>query len=387
MKGANEEDGSRCLARCVLTGLFDAAICRPLQLQHLAIASLLCTGGLLELLQSCLLLSPMAAGSSSSSSGSGWFLAGSACLMLTGLVFMLHPQHTYAATIKHLLLGVCLVLGAPLYTRAKSTAWRAELDATRRPSASAAASVSHTPDSTRSNHVDWSMIVAGGSFALAACILLAFREHAVEVHIGTARTCQPAFVICALSYLAAGGITLLASIVALRHHCTLRRSRHSRSGRVCCSSLLGRWRRSLGWTALSSADDADADDLVALAELGLTPNDATTRNMRQTRADLHLAADETDRESGSPATTSASASQSPPTRMMRTSLAHPHLRALSTPTATHAPPHTLGDLGEYDHDDLDDDEEELPTRDRELQDDHESRRDRRRQEEYTGEEE
>jgi hypothetical protein len=133
-----------------------------LQLQHLAIAALLCAGGVVELLQSGEWLLPMSSSkllvalphattlrlSTTEGSGGGdrdsamvftraslcearlmarkgnmWHQLWCACLMLVGLVFMLHPQHSYSASTRHVVLGASLALGSPWLTRAKGVAW------------------------------------------------------------------------------------------------------------------------------------------------------------------------------------------------------------------------------------------------------------------------
>jgi hypothetical protein len=201
-----------------------------LQLQHIAIALLLCAGGLIELLQSLSLLEPMSlpvstsaangsapAGSQlilngvriSSAAGSHWHMLWCINLILTGIVFQMHSQHSFRAGTQHLLLGLSLVLGGPLHTRAKMISWKYEFSP--RPY----------------NYTDWSMIIAGGCFAVASCILLVFREKETPVHIGTTKDCQPAFVICVIAYICAAGTIVAATIAAAqqRHRRKLREMR------------------------------------------------------------------------------------------------------------------------------------------------------------------
>jgi hypothetical protein len=235
-----------------LRALWAYSVSDLLQLQHFAIAFLLCAGGVIELLQSFCLLPPMASmhrsmlvggdglptngdvmlPSSSISHptihpilvaaahddlGSHWLELWATTLVMVGLVFMLHPQHSYSATIKHLVLGGVLVLGSPLMVRGKRRAWKAELVA--------AADPFHRPPV---NSIDWSMVVAGGCFALAACVLVAFREHEnVGPHIGTTPKCQPAFVIVVAAYILAGGALIMSITSACKQFRIMQRKRNA----------------------------------------------------------------------------------------------------------------------------------------------------------------
>lgn len=362
-----------------------------LQLQHIAIASLLCAGGLIELLQSSWLLPPMSTthavlnsltpvspvrSLAASRSGSCWHVLWSTNLMLTGLVFMLHPQHTYNATIKHLLLGTSLILGAPLFIRAKMLAWKSELDLLRKQSA--IDSADSNSFATKGNHVDWSMIVAGGSFALAASILLAFREQPTELHVGTTRECQPSFLICILSYCCAGGSALIASIVAANHRYHHRS--HTR-GDICTSCC-----RSRRWTALPANGDDEADGRhnhrrsEMEIEIEMEPHERDAERKKRMR-----------REDNDDTATSRS------NAALRASYGFsslPPSTSSSGSSDSHSPPnsfdHTLGDLTEYESDEAEEEVDELGDEDDIGEEQEEQRRDReverRRQEEYTGEE-
>jgi hypothetical protein len=175
------------------------------------------------------------------------------------LIFMLHPQHTYAATVKHLLLGGSLIIGAPLCIRAKTVAWKFELDSSMRSTVGG-----------RNNLVDWSMIAAGGCFTFAACVLLAFREKESPIHVGTTIDCQPSFVVCAISYACAGLSIIAATIAAIRHEYTARKQANapltasapgasSRSSTYCCSRFLRAWRLNAGWSRVLQSGDHEED--------------------------------------------------------------------------------------------------------------------------------
>lgn len=41
---------------------------------------------------------------------------------------------------------------------------------------------------------------AGCFYAIAGCILIAFREKTAEVHMGTTRHCQPSYALCVMAY-------------------------------------------------------------------------------------------------------------------------------------------------------------------------------------------
>lgn len=390
-----------------------------LQLQHLAIALLLVAGGLIELMQAQELLPPMAvqmaalranaeansngttpsspspssssAAASASRSGSYWHLVWSTNLTLTGLVFMLHPQHTYAATVKHLLLGAALVIGAPLFIRAKSMAWKAEIDAIKKAGTAAAAAITTNnqrntltaidaadppPPVARSNYVDWSMIVAGGSFAIASCILLAFRETETEVHTGTFITCQPSFALCIMSYVTAGGSIVTATAVAAKNFWTARQAHHASASSapsstsslrssyttlICCPCLPSVWRTN--WQRLSQHDESDqsGEDRVRAIRIG--------------RARSTLAEEEEEVEQ------CPASSLRKPTQFHApaSNSANAALRQAYAPTTVAM--HTIGQLDGYGSEG-----EEEVAQEKEENNEKERQRDRRRQEQYTGEE-
>jgi hypothetical protein len=421
--------------------LFLYSIRDLLQLQHIAIAALLFSGGLIEVLQSCYMLPPMSqvpspsanaalnsnslspaavsAALTASRTGSYWHVLWSSNLILTGLIFMLHPQHTYSATVKHLLLGTSLVLGSPLLVRGKLLAWKLELEQQRRQAQGLTAP-------WRNNHVDWSMIAAGGSFALAACILLAFREHETEVHLGTEKTCQPSFVVCVIAYICASCSTVAASVVAFRQHQRDQRARGESATSCCSRAFLSDVcvtfyrRRIRGWTSLVGGDasaDGSEDVQNSSSPAGNGEYDAATRRRAPDEArevaeeDIELAAASPSSNHALRSAYSLNGSSAPSSTNGSHANGRAHSKAVPLPaplpshaiTASSLPPpassssHTLGSFDASYNDD-DDDEPAIDAghaADAAAFDDlglteeeqRERERDRRRQEEWTGEEE
>ena len=211
-----------------VVALFAYSTSDLLQLQHLSIAALLLAAGAVELCQSASwLVHPQ------------WNVLWSVCMLYVGLVFFAHEQHSYAATVQHISLGVAMVCGALLFGRVKeglgdelnaTSVQRGKRSTTKRAlqhsnvtvttyrnvrlSDSDSDSDDDEPASSApaSRMVDNNLVMAGMCYACAAAILILFRDHSHGAHTGTRTHCQPAWPLTAGGYAVAAAVALAVGL-------------------------------------------------------------------------------------------------------------------------------------------------------------------------------
>jgi hypothetical protein len=129
-----------------------------LQVQHIAIAFLLLACGGID-----------AAVARGAVHTTHWHSLWGLNMNIIGLLFLVHPQHSWLATTQHIWLGTMLSIGAQLFATSKRLAM---------------------PDSFSE---DPYAPLAGMCFFVAAIILCSFRERVEAVHYGYTAHCQPRF--------------------------------------------------------------------------------------------------------------------------------------------------------------------------------------------------
>lgn len=122
------------------------------QMQHLAIGVALAAAGVIDVYVA-----------RTRDRGPVFALAGLYHNMAVGLILLIHPQHAFAQSISHQVLGMCLTFAPVLFTFAQTNRFRFMYDA----------------------------MVAASCYALAATMLILYKEPDME-HPGTRLLCSPA---------------------------------------------------------------------------------------------------------------------------------------------------------------------------------------------------
>ena len=176
-----------------------------LQIQHTTIALCLLACGVCELLQAYGQLVTVY-----------WNILWTFCMAMVGLIFVLHPQHSYMANTLHLALGTTLILAGILFGRGKDiSVQNVSLSKQKqvRGRSTRYERVAGEETTRKEEPGDWNIIYAGAFFTIAAGLLISFRENeTVGPHRGSTIECEPRVVIV-FGGIALAGFTILSCVL------------------------------------------------------------------------------------------------------------------------------------------------------------------------------
>lgn len=166
-----------------------------LQLQHTSIAMLLCGGGVLDIALGKGFLK-----------NSNWHCVWATHITLVGILFMIHPQHDREGTVKHTVLGSCLVLGTMFMLAERKDGFSPNME--------------EAPN----------IILAGIGYTVAAALLLGYRENEAHEHVGRIAVCQGAWPVTLVG-ICFGAFTVVVSALGCLLVCIFGGGSNSGNGR------------------------------------------------------------------------------------------------------------------------------------------------------------
>jgi hypothetical protein len=287
-----------------LSALYHYSTNDLLQLQHIAIASLLMSTGIIDILQALFLLRHE------------YFVSlWNINLSLVGMIFLSHQQKNYSATIKHFMLGLSIVCASILFARAKTNLLvemyihkycdllqhHSKITKNKGKTARKYTKISNLDDSSSpypgdfqrnvpklpplsptadniefivryrlqteknwtvesfSPNTDYNLLFAGCFFSMASVLLILFHETSTGIHYGHSIHCQAGYPLVIIAYVLAFASVFIACCVIFLHS-----SRGRSLINACCP-------RMKEYLALDEGEEAAKDEEEEqLAELQLS---------------------------------------------------------------------------------------------------------------------